>query len=200
MLIIGLTGGIGSGKSLVSEAFAHHRVPIIDTDQISRELVQPDQPALDAIAQEFGPSVLSEDGGLNRKLLRERIFHSPADRSRLEAILHPRIEARVREQIAQLDTPYCIVVIPLLVETGGYDFLDRVLVVDSAREKQIERTMQRDHIDAETVEKILASQVSRNERLRHADDVIHNEAGKDRVLAQVEQLHHYYLDLAMHGD
>lgn len=200
MLIVALTGGIGSGKTLVSDAFAQKGVPVIDTDHIARELVQPGQPALEALVEAFGRGVLNADGSLNRDLLRRRVFESDAERTKLEGILHPRIEKEVRDRLAELQAPYCIVVVPLLIEKGGYAFVDRILVVDTARETQLQRTVQRDNMDPEAVEKILEAQADRRQRLTRADDVISNDGDKAHLRAQVDQLHHTYLQLAGRAD
>lgn len=200
MLIVALTGGIGSGKTLVSDAFAQKGVPVIDTDHIARELVQPGQPALEALVEAFGRGVLNADGSLNRDLLRQRVFESDAERTKLEGILHPRIEQEVRDRLAELQAPYCIVVVPLLIEKGGYAFVDRILVVDTARETQVQRTVQRDNMDPEAVERILDAQADRRQRLARADDVISNDGDKAHLRAQVDQLHHTYLQLAGRTD
>ena len=148
MLRIGLTGGIGSGKSTVAALFAHRGIPVIDTDVIARELVGPGQPALAEIAREFGNDLVTANGELDRGRLRQRVFDDPAARRRLEAILHPRIRAAVQQRLAALDTPYCLIVIPLLVETKFDEFVDRVLVVDVDEEYQRERTSRRDGVSS----------------------------------------------------
>ena len=196
MFVVGLTGGIASGKTAVSNAFAALDVPIIDTDMIARELVTPGQPALGEIAAQFGQAYLTEQGELNRSHLRELIFADNAARQRLEAILHPRIQQTVQQHLTQLQTPYCIVVIPLLVETGGRGYINRVLVVDVAESLQIERVMARDKIDAEQARQILAVQASREQRLAKADDVIDNSGSLTALQTAVLALHQRYLQLA----
>ena len=196
MLIVALTGGIGSGKSTVADAFARHGVPIIDTDVIARELVSPGQPALAEIVDHFGDEVITPDGQLDRTRLRERIFANPAQRQALEQILHPRIREEVRRQIETLQSPYCLVVIPLYTETGDYPCVDRVLVVDTDDETRIRRTMARDRLSREQVQQILASQSSREERLALADDVVDNSNEADQLVEQVDKLHQKYLALA----
>lgn len=196
MLIVALTGGIGSGKSTVADAFARHGVPIIDTDVIARELVTPGQPALTEIAAYFGDEVMTPDGQLDRARLREKIFAEPAQRQALEQMLHPRIRDEVRHRIETLQSPYCLVVIPLFTETGDYPFVDRVLVVDADEDTRIHRTMARDHLSREQVEQILASQSSRAERLALADDIVDNSSEPDELMEQVDKLHQKYLALA----
>jgi dephospho-CoA kinase len=195
MLRIGLTGGIGSGKSAVAERFAARGVPVIDTDVVAREVVAPGEPALAEIVAAFGPDVLDEQGRLDRRRLRERVFADAAARRQLESILHPRIRAAVQQRIEALSAPYCIIVVPLLIETG-FGPVDRVLVVDVDETQQIERTRQRDRVSAESVRRIMEAQASRSERLARADDVIDNNGGLEALDRQVEALHRRYLALA----
>ena len=196
MLVIGLTGGIGSGKTAVSDRFARCNVPIIDTDVLARELVEPGQPALTEITAAFGTDCVDEVGGLNRARLRERIFADVEGRKRLEAILHPRIRALARQRIAALTDAYCLLVIPLLVETGMTDLIDRVLVVDAPEAEQLRRVMVRDQIDEEQARRILAAQASREQRLALADEVIENSGDLVDLDRQVAALHQHYLTLA----
>ena len=197
MLTVGLTGGIGSGKTAVSDRFARHGVPVIDTDLIARELVEPGQAALADIVTEFGPSCLDGDGRLHRARLRERVFSDPAGRRRLEAILHPRIRAVARERIAALTaTPYCLVVIPLLAETGMTDLVDRVLVVDAPEAEQVRRVMARDRIDAIQARAILAAQTQRDARLALADDILENGGALVELDRRIAALHQQYSMLA----
>src|SRR6478735_9021893 len=161
---IGLTGGVASGKSAVAAAFAERGVAIVDADIAAREVVAPGQPALAEIAETFGADVLQADGELDRAALRRHVFGDDAARRRLEAILHPRIRVRMREQAQRAGGPYVIVAIPLLAEGGGrlaYPWLDRILVVDVPREVQLARLMQRDHIDRALAERMLAAQADR---------------------------------------
>lgn len=197
MLIVALTGGIGSGKSTVAGAFARHGVPVIDTDLIARELVAPGQPALAEIAACFGDSMLAADGQLDRARLRDIVFADREKRLALERILHPRIRDQVRHRIDALPGDgYCLVVIPLLTETGDYPFVDRVLLVDADDEVRIQRTMARDHLSRQQVEQILASQSSREQRQALADDIIDNSTDLARLEQQVDVLHDHYLTLA----
>jgi dephospho-CoA kinase len=196
MLIIGLTGGIGCGKSTVAKLFAALGIPVIDTDLIARDLVEPGQPALAEITARFGTDMLDARGRLDRGRLRQRVFTDAAERRALEAILHPRIRAESLKRIAELRTPYCILCVPLLVESGWTDLVDRVLVIDCPRELQIERAMARDGLSREQVEAIIASQTERERRLQAADDVIANDSDLGHVQRQVASLHKTYLTLA----
>ena len=198
MLIIGLTGGIGSGKSTVARHFEALGVPVIDADEVGRELVTPGQPALAAIVEHFGPEMLDENGHLDRARLRERVFTHPEQRRELEAILHPRIRAEIQRRIGELspDGGYCLISVPLLLESGWQDLVDRVLVVDAPRERQIERTIARDGVTRQQAEAILASQMDRDARLRAADDVIRNDGDLTALREQVEALHRRYCQLA----
>lgn len=194
MFTVGLTGGIGSGKSTVADLFAALGVPVIDTDVIAHELTAPGGPALDAIRAAFGEAVMQADGALDRAALRRRIFADAGERQRLEAILHPRIEANVRQALASLTAPYALVVIPLLIETGGYrDVIDRVLVVDCPEDLQIARVMARSGLARAEAESIVAAQASRPARLAAADDVIVNTAAPEALRSQVAALHLRYL-------
>ena len=197
MLKVGLTGGIGSGKSRVAELLAGLGAGVVDTDLIARELTEPGTPALARIAADFGVEVLSPDGALNRGALRERVFRDRAARVRLESILHPRIHDLMLERAAKLQAPYAVLVVPLLFETGQETLMDRVLVVDCPEETQIERVKRRSQLSPDEIERILASQVSRAERLARADDVIDNSGELAALAPQVERLHRSYLDLAL---
>lgn len=197
MFTVGLTGGIGSGKSMVADCFAGHGVPVIDTDVIARELTAPGTAALEQIRAVFGDAVMRADGTLDRAALRRRVFADAAARRRLEAILHPRIRQAVEGALAGVSAPYAVVVIPLLVETGGYrDLLDRVLVVDCPEEVQIARVMARNGLVRDEIVAILAAQAGRAERLAVADDVILNTATPAALRAEVAALHRRYQALA----
>lgn len=200
MLIVGLTGGIGSGKSTVAERFAARGVPCIDADQLTRELVEPGTPLLAQIAAAFGPDALTADGRLDRRRLRERVFANPAERRRLEGLMHPAVQAAMRDRLAALDAPYCLLMIPLLVETGGQQRVHRVLVVDVDEATQRERTAARDQVPATQIDAILATQASRDQRLAVADDVIDNRGDPEALEAQVARLHRRYLELANSRD
>ncbi len=192
MLIIGLTGGICSGKSTVAALFSELGAPVFDADVIARELVEPGQPALQAIINLFGPEVLNDDGKLDRTRLRNRIFSHTQDRKQLEAILHPRIRERMATLTRDSNTAWCIQVIPLLIETGQLEDVDRVLVVDTSEAVQKKRLAQRDNSSTEQIKAILASQTDRQQRLQLADDVIRNDGTLDELRKQVVTMHHKY--------
>jgi len=193
MFTVGLTGGIGSGKSTVADCFAARGVPVIDTDVIARALTAPEGPALEAIRTAFGDPVMQAGGALDRAALRRRVFADAGARRQLEAILHPLIHQSVERAREQLTAPYVLIVIPLLVETAGYrDVLDRVLVVDCSEDMQIARVMGRSGLDRDEVQAILAAQASRADRLAAADDVIDNSDTQESLDAQVATLHQRY--------
>lgn len=188
--LVVLTGGIASGKSAVSAQLDQLGVPVIDTDVLARQLVKPGTEALACIVAAFGDDVLQADGSLDRAALRRQVFNQPEARKRLEAILHPRIETAARARIAALkSSPYCVLVVPLLVETGLFADADRVVVVDTSEAQQIERLARRDGIDEDAARRMLAAQASRSERLARADDVIINCGDLDTLQARVRQLH-----------
>jgi dephospho-CoA kinase len=193
---VALTGGIASGKSTVADLFAALGVPVIDTDVIAREVVEPGQPALAAITAAFGPEVLDAEGRLDRRRMRAQIFADPDARRRLEAILHPAIRAEMERQSRAAGGAYQVLVIPLLAEGGRRDHVDRVLLVDVPEALQVERLMTRDGVSREQAQASLAAQASRAARLAMADDVVQNTARVDDLRAQVAALHENYLQLA----
>lgn len=193
---VALTGGIGSGKSTVADAFALLGVNVIDADVIARQVVEPGTQALNTISKRFGPSILTADGRLNRRLLRERIFAHPDDKSWLNALLHPLIQQETQRQFRQATSPWVLWVVPLLVENRLYEKADRVLVVDVSRETQLQRTMQRDGVTREHAEQILSAQATREQRLAVADDVIDNNGAPDAIASDVARLHAQYLKFA----
>lgn len=197
MLTVGLTGGIGSGKSAVGAAFGQRGAPVIDTDTLAREVVEPGQPALADIVAVFGPACLDAAGRLERAYVRRLVFAEPMLRRRLEDILHPRILQALRRRLAALQTPYCVVAVPLLVETGMNTLFDRILVVDVPEETQMVRVMARDGVDAAHARRILSQQASREQRLAVADDVLDNSGDLAALEAKVAQLHEQYLALAI---
>lgn len=197
MLIIALTGGIGSGKSTVAASFAQLNVPVIDADQLARELVVPGSPALAEIVRVFGTEMILKDGKLDRPRLRQLIFADRKQRLRLEAILHPGIYAEMRRRIQTLHGPYCVLVIPLLLETGETAIADRILVVDAPESLQRERTQTRDGLSDADLDAILNVQLSRAERLRAAADIIVNDGDLAQLKEQVAVLHRRYLDMAV---
>jgi dephospho-CoA kinase len=196
VLRVGLTGGIASGKTTVASLFAARGVPVIDTDEISRAVVAPGQPALETIARQFGSKILDPDGGLDRRRARELIFGDPARRRQLESILHPIILRELKRLSALAGGPYQILVIPLLVEGGLEGDVDRVLVVDASPERQVERLLQRDAENPQQAQAMIAAQAQRQTRLAKADDVITNDGTLAELESQVERLHQRYLGLA----
>ncbi len=199
MLVIGLTGGIGSGKTEVSNRFARLGVPIIDNDHLARELVEQGQPALKEIGIAFGHGCLDDYGRLRRDYLRKQVFEDPDSRRKLEAILHPRILELIQDRIARIiSTSYCLVVIPLLVETGifSFGFLDRILVVDASENDQVRRVMSRDLITEEEAKSIISVQASRTERLALADDILENIGNINLIDQRILDLHNLYIALS----
>jgi dephospho-CoA kinase len=197
MFTVGLTGGIGSGKSTVADLFAALGTPVIDTDLIAHQLTAPGGAALDAIRAAFSEAVIQADGGLDRAALRRLVFEDVTARRKLEAILHPRIRRAVEERLASLDAPYVVIVIPLLVETGGYrELLNRVLVVDCPEALQVSRVKARNGLVHDEILAILAVQASRAERLAAANDVIVNTTSLGALRDEVAALHQRYLTLA----
>ena len=193
MLIIGLTGGIGSGKSTVADLFQKLSTPVYDADVEARRLVAPGQAILQQLTRVFGPQLLQPDGTLDRAKLRALVFSDPEQRQRLESILHPPIRAALQKHVAATQAPYCVLVIPLLFEAGQRDLVNRVLVVDAPEEQQIARTIARSGLDRATVELIMAAQWPRAQRLAQADDVITNVSGFENLRTQVAKLHRRYL-------
>jgi dephospho-CoA kinase len=193
--VLGLTGGIGSGKSAAAEHFIALGVHTVDADHAARWVVEPDRPALAQIAEHFGAEVLQANGQLDRAALRRRIFQEPNERRWLEALLHPLIRQEIISNLAKAESAYAILVSPLLVESGQHLLTQRVLVIDTPEQLQLERTMQRDNADALQVQAILKAQASRAERLRYADDVLLNDRDINWLQAEVERLHHFYLTL-----
>lgn len=198
-LVVGLTGGIGSGKSAVAEQFSRLGVTVIDADVAARDVVAPGQPALADVVDAFGSDLLTPQGTLDRERLRERVFREPRMRRRLEAILHPRIRSEMLRKLRGVDAPYGVLCIPLLLETNQRDLVDRVLVIDAPPELQIERTRARDGSSRETVERIMRAQLAREERLAAADDVIENDGTLEQLRARVGALHEQYLRMAQNG-
>jgi dephospho-CoA kinase len=194
--IVGLTGGIGSGKSAVSERFASLGIRVVDADVASRVVVEPGRPALAAIALHFGADILTADGALDRAALRSKVFADEAERKWLERLLHPRINEYIASELARAESPYAMLAHPLLVETGQTRICDRVLVVDVPESVQVARTMARDKNSEAQVRAIMAAQASREQRLAAADDVIVNDAGLEHLDAEVARLHGLYLELA----
>ncbi len=192
--VVGLTGGIGSGKSTVADLFAAHGAGIVDTDVIAHQLTGPNGAAMPAIRARFGDGVATPDGRLDRRAMRDRVFADPDARKALEAILHPLIRHEADRQILASDAPYVLLVVPLLVESGSYrQRVDRVLVVDCAPETQVQRTMARSGLTRDDVLRILAAQATRDARLAAADDVVDNDGPPARLAPLVASLHARYL-------
>lgn len=193
---VALTGGIGSGKSTVSDAFARFGIDVVDADVIARQVVAPGTQALAAIEQHFGADILNQDDSLNRRVLRDRVFASTPEKSWLNGLLHPLIHQQTQRQIAEATSPYVLWVVPLLVENQLQNKADRVLVIDVSPETQILRTMQRDGVSRQHAEQILAAQATREARLAVANDVIDNNGAPDAIASDVARLHAAYLEYA----
>ncbi|NHN76144.1 dephospho-CoA kinase [Azotobacter chroococcum] len=193
--ILGLTGGIGSGKSAAARHFSDLGVHVVDADQAARWVVEPGRPALAEIAGHFGREILLADGSLDRAALRRRVFQSEKERRWLERLLHPLIRQEILASLEQASSPYAILESPLLVETDQHTMTRRILVVDVPESLQLERAMQRDQADRKQVEAIIKAQASREERLRHADDVLLNDRDLPWLRGEVERLHRFYLTL-----
>jgi dephospho-CoA kinase len=197
LLRIGLTGGIASGKSIVTQRFSELKVPVIDADVVARRVVEPGEPGLDQVVQRFGPGVLDASGKLDRRALRELIFRDLGSRQALDAILHPLIRAAMELEAADAKGPYLVMAIPLLIESGrARERVNRVLVVDVDEAQQLKRLQARDFSSAEQARAILASQASREARLAAADDVLKNNGSVADLRQAVDVLHEKYLHLA----
>ncbi len=194
--LVGLTGGIGSGKSAAADHFSTHGVAVVDADVASRVVVEPGQPALSAIADHFGADILQADGSLDRAALRQKVFADAQQRQWLQQLLHPLISAYLREQISAAAAPYVLLVNPLLVESRQHHWCQRVLVIDAPESMQLSRTMARDNNSRQQVENIMRAQASREQRLAAADDVIVNDADLAQLHLKVDQQHQVYLSLS----
>lgn len=191
--IVGITGGIGSGKSAVTERFEQLGISVVDADLAARVIVEPGRPALAAIAEHFGEELIQADGTLDRAALRQRVFSTDEERLWLEQLTHPLIGQEILEQMAASTSPYTILSSPLLLETSQKDLTDCVVVVDVPEDLQLQRTMQRDDNDAAQVKRIMAAQMQRDERLARADIVIDNSRSLQELDAVVEELHKEFL-------
>lgn len=200
MLKIGLTGGIGSGKTTVADLFAELNVPVIDADDIAREVVAPGSQALEQIRHAFGEWAIAADGSLDRSAMRELIFADTEQKRKLEAIVHPKVRQTILKRVASLDASYCIICVPLLVESDMVNLVDRVLVVDCPVETQVERVTKRDCLDEKIVRAIIASQVTREQRKALANDLIDNASSDSMLAEQVKKLHNLYLYLSVRQD
>lgn len=194
---VGLTGGIGSGKSTIGSVFAGHGVTVVDTDAIAHEITAPGGRAISALRDMFGPDAIAGDGSMDRNWMRQRVFEDASERTRLESILHPMIREITTERMMAATSSYVILDVPLLVESGNWSKrCDRVLVVDCQVQTQITRVMARSQLTRERIESIIAAQATREQRLAAADDVIDNDGELDAARLQAEQLHRQYLALA----
>ena len=197
MFAVGLTGGIASGKTTISDLFAKRGVAVVDTDMISRALLEPGELAFDQVCAHFGKDIIDADGNIDRGRLREIVFNRPNEKSWLETMLHPLIYQRSLDAIrANTASAYVLVVVPLLFETNFQSLVDRILVVDCPAELQIERLVKRDHIDESLAKKMLAQQLSNDERVARAHDIIENRNASIDLDSRVAQLHELYLELA----
>ena len=199
MYVVGLTGGVGSGKSTVAAHFARLGIQIINADVLAREVVAVGSQALSEIASHFDSNVLTNDGELNRAKLRQLVFANEEERLWLEGLLHPLIANLMQRRIAECKSEYCILESPLLLETNQHSLVDRILVIDVSEATQLERTLQRDASDEKTIRAIIAAQLLREDRLKRADDVIVNDNSLNLLEPQVEKLHKNYIELAKQG-
>lgn len=196
MFVVGLTGGIGSGKTAATDFLAQQGITIVDADLASRVVVEPGQPALDRIAEHFGSHVLTEDGSLDRRALREIVFADADALKVLEGITHPAIGEELKRQITASQSPYTVLVSPLLLETSQKTLVDRILVIDAPAELQVQRTMERDHVPEGQVAAIMKAQMERTKRLDQADDVVENHGSLQAFHEQLAGLHQRYLRMA----
>jgi dephospho-CoA kinase len=200
MLRIGLTGGIGAGKTEAANLFSDLGVPVIDADRIARELVKPGTPAYEEVVATFGKDIVSADGSLDRKQLRDLVFHDSKQRKRLEAILHPQVRQAIVREVQALSSSYCVIVVPLLIESGMQDLVDRVLVVSAPRDTRARRVMRRDAIGADQAQSIMDAQADDALRLGEANDVLNNTGNLEELRQSILDLHHRYERLAGTGD
>ena len=200
--IVGLTGGIGSGKTTIANLFANLGVPLVDADVVAREVVEKDSPLLSKIVEHFGPQILTKQGELNRAALREIVFHHDEEKQWLNNLLHPAIRERMKQQLSEQTAPYTLFVVPLLIENKLTALCDRILVVDVSPQTQLARSAQRDNNNFEQIQRIMNSQVSQQERLKWANDVINNDTELAQNLPHLQQkvleLHQFYLQQAEH--
>lgn len=200
MLRIGLTGGIGAGKSEAANLFSELGVPVIDADRIARELVEPGTEAYEEVVATFGKDIVSADGSLDRKQLGDLVFHDPKQRKRLEAILHPRVRDAIVREVQTLSAAYCVIVVPLLIESGMQDLVHRILVVSAPRGTRARRVMNRDAIGADQAQSIMDAQADDALRLGEADDVLDNTGNLEELRQSILALHRRYEQLATTGD
>jgi len=196
MFKVGLTGGIGSGKTTASGYFSALNIPVIDADEIARNLLTPDGPAYQKVINTFGDRILDNRKLIDRSRLRALVFEDPEKRKALEAIIHPRVRSEINEQLEKISAPYCIIVIPLLIEAGYADFVDNILIIDADESAQLKRVKQRSGLDEDEIKNIMSAQVDRQKRLAHADEVITNDGSLSELKRKVGQLHKRYTEMA----
>lgn len=196
LLRVGLTGGIGSGKSTICQQFSSLGAPVIDSDDIARSVVAVGQPALQKLEQHFGKHILNSDGSLNRAALRDIIFNNPPQKNYVETLLHPLILQQIQIDLEDITYPYVIIEIPLLFEAGWQTYVDQVLVVDLPEHLQIERLMKRDGLGRDKLQQIIDNQLSRSERSKNADQIIDNSKNQQEISQQILEIHQHYLQLA----
>ena len=196
MYVLGLTGGIGSGKTAASDYFASLGIVVVDADVVAREIVKPAKPAWQAIKDRFGDDALLQDGTLNRAWLRQKVFAEPDERKWLESQTHPRIRDEIIRQLTEATSPYAILASPLLFESGQAELVNRTLVIDVPEELQVERASHRDSNQAEQIRRIIAAQMPRQERLSKADDCVDNSGSLEELHQRLRPLHQKYLQLA----
>lgn len=196
MFIVGLTGGIGSGKTVASDRFEELGVKVVDADIASRVVVENGQPALHSIEGKFGSDVISDDGSLNRAKLREIIFKDNEAKSWLEALLHPLIAKHISDEISRATSKYAVLVSPLLFETSQFEMCNRTLLIDVSKEAQILRTAARDNVSKSQVEKIISSQMDRDQKIKKADDVIVNDGEINDLISKIDDIHQKYIEIA----
>ena len=195
-VVIGLTGGIGSGKTAASDYLASKGIRVVDADQVARQVVEPGQPALAAIRDHFGDQVILPDGQLDRRALREIVFSDPQARRQLEAITHPAIGAEILRQLQAADSPYVLLVSPLLLETTQHQMASRILLIDVPEALQLARTSARDEVPESQVRNIIAAQMSRQDKRSRADDIVVNDDSLEQLHEKLDALHQQYLALA----
>jgi dephospho-CoA kinase len=200
MLKIGLTGGIGSGKSVAGKMFSDLGIITVDADRVSKQITSPGTPLYESILCHFGPSILLDDGNLNRRAMRKTIFNDPAERAWLEQLLHPAIRSVLMEQVQVIEAPYVIVIIPLLVESKKTNFIDRILLIDADESLQIQRASERDDITHDEALSIIKTQSSRTEKIAYADDIIINNGNLEDLKQKVLSLHKFYLSISHEKD